>query len=214
MTFPVVQATNTSTQVASTNHTIAMPAGIAVGDLLLIFTATSAGFTNTVGFTELATMNNGVVGRCHYKIADGSEGASVIFTTGASVASAHVAMRISGYSGLPEASAAATGASAAPDPSSLTPTWGSGDTLWAAAVAARGGGNPTITAYPASYSGGITAAIESGVNDICVAAASRQLAAASDDPGAFTASASVSWAALTVGIRALSAGRSFGIVIP
>jgi len=74
------------------------------------------------------------------------------------------------------------------DPPSLTPSWGTANTLWIALSSAYttggGGGNwsGNITGYPSSYSNGMAPLF----GESSIGSAERQLAAASEDPGAFS----------------------------
>lgn len=199
MTFPSVAGTNSGTNSATTSHTINFPASVASGDLLVLVTACESGFLTIDGFSELVAINNGVVGRVYYKVATGSEGGSATFTTGGSVESCYAIYRITGQnaSGFIEDGSASADA----DPASLTPSWGSADTLWLACIAGRNSSNPQITAAPSGYSSLVAADVEAGIFDICCAIAYRQNAAATEDPGAFTAPGGTNAASVTVGIR-------------
>lgn len=139
MAFPVVEAVNESnTAAAGTSHVVALPGSIAAGDLLIVIIAkarTAAVTINALaGWTELLDENvlNGMF--VAYRWADGTEGASVTFTSSAANRAAHLSFRISGAvnpaTQAPELSAVNTGTSNAPDPNSLSPTGGAKDYLW------------------------------------------------------------------------------------
>lgn len=205
--FPIVDATNTSnTSSATTSHTVNLPAGIVAGNLLIIvfgnFTAAST--VTITGYTQLVTQTN-TNGRLTvlYKTATGSEGSTVSATTsGAGTISAHNSYRISGWSGTPEA-ATTSGTDANPNPPSLTPSWTTTKTLWIAATNAdRVGASLTVSAFPSGYSGGIqntgTLPVQPAT---CTGSAWVNSQAASEDPGTFSLSNSVSWSSATIGIQ-------------
>ena len=102
-----------------------MPASIAVGDLLLVCLdkgSTSATVNALTGWTELldeASANGLYIA---WRIADGTEGASITLTTSASTRDATIALRISGAStDAPTIGTTATGTDLAPNPPSITP---------------------------------------------------------------------------------------------
>ena len=206
---PKVVARNTSAQdTAATSHTVDLPAGIVAGDLLIVVFAVrgNPGVTwGGTGFTEFFEVANGAnhALALAYRQADGTEGATITVTTGASQKSAHTAYRITGHvnpaTHAPEASAGATGNSAAPDPDSLSPTGGAKDYLWLAVLGWNQFGT-TLTGYPTNYLNGITKTTSSG-NSANVGSAERELNAASENPGAFTLSASEQWIAATVAVH-------------
>jgi len=209
MTFPVVQATNTSVEATAVSaHDVSLPASISAGQLLLailgnadVFTsmAAEAGWTEELDTTSLAIES---------RIADGGEGATVQFDSAASTTSGHNSYRISGAHGDVEVAAQFS----VNNPPSLTPSWGSADTLWIAGVVTSDLlGSVDVTAAPASYSGLIkTDEVTHGLGGkFRVATAWRQLAAASENPGAFTVTDSGAPSpvmAFTIAVRA-AAGR-------
>lgn len=201
MAFPTVVSTNTSVQTpAGTSHTVSLPGSIVAGNLLLIFFATADIPTITTPAnwnllrnkqeTAGATSQQSIF----YKVATGSEGATVTITTGTSFRSAHATYQISGYSGNPEASAGASGISGNPDPDSLTPSGGAKDYLWIASGTCR---SQTFSSAPTSYTNLLTAATSS---QVAVGTARRELNATSTDPGNFTITASNEWTGVTVAI--------------
>lgn len=97
----------------------------------------------------------------------------------------------------------ATGASADPDPPSLTLPWGSGiDTLIRAIGASDG--SVTITAYPSGYTLNQFADHSGGGAGAGMYAAGAQVTTSPQDPGTFTLSGSDGWAVATVGIRGVT----------
>ena len=103
MASPVVLSTSTSG-----TSTVATPAGTTAGDLLIIAVVVD-GIANTpslAGFTELYNLptETYAIGAAWYKIADGTEGASITITVGGPTTYvACAAYRIGSYSGVPEA---------------------------------------------------------------------------------------------------------------
>lgn len=119
----------------ATSHTVNLPASIVVGELLIAVVTFDGNPTVTwpAGWTTLhAGVANGSASRveARYRVADGSEGASITLTTNASEMFCYNVLRISDYQGTPEASTGAVGTSVIIDPDTLNPSWGTGDTLW------------------------------------------------------------------------------------
>jgi len=187
-----------------------MPATVNAGDLLIALFTNDGGATVTTpsGWTQLASTANGSAVRLsvYYKIAAGTEGGTTVnFVTSANEEEAAAQVyRITNWHGttLPEISTAATSTSTRPDPASLDPAgWDVADTLWLAVAGQdRGDQGPTI-AYPAYYTDGIST-LSSATTDSCrTLSARRVLAAASENPGAFTIPASEEWVAFTIAVR-------------
>lgn len=142
-----------------------------------------------------------------YKVASGSEGASVTVTWSRAVTIAAVAFQVSGYTGTPVDGTLATGSSTAPNPPSLTSGFGSVDTLWLAIAGDMGGSLPS--AIPANYSS-VGTSTGTGPNpESYLAVASRNLNASSEDPGTFTIS-SAQWGANTVAIQGVAVASGDG----
>jgi len=213
LALPVLAASvvNSVTETAftdATEHYVNMPATVDVGDLLIVLFTNDGNDTvaTPAGWSLLASHANGQAVRfsVYYKIAAGTEGGTTVnFVTSGSEQAAAQVYRITNWHGTtpPEISTAATGADAAPDPASLNPAgWDVADTLWLA-VAGQDRGNQLGTpAYPASYTDGIST-LSSGDNGSCrTLSARRVLAAASENPGAFTI-VSEQWFAFTIAVR-------------
>lgn len=201
MTFPSVDATNSGIDnTSSTSHNISLPASIAAGDLLIIFITSSAATSvaSATGWTSLysTSLNLSIRGYCLYKIADGSEGSSVTVSFTVTCSVAWTSYRISGYASAPEVGTSATGTSTTPDPPSLTPSWGSDDTLWIAAAHCN---NVTADLTAPTNYGSIVQAVNGGGKS--AGTAQRNLAAASDDPGTFANASNNDWVANVVAVR-------------
>lgn len=217
MTFPVDQArTPTQFTAAADPWTVNLPT-LSAGDLaLMLFRANNAngafaGGTPPSGWTALVNNNtsdaSNDVTHILYRWCDGTEGASVSVDLSGTAKGATIVYRITGAENpstqAPEVSTVAVGTGANADPTGVTPTGGSKDYLWIVFAGADGEGI-TYTA-PTNY--GNTENTNSGVDgaasgNLCIGSASRQLAAASEDPGAFTNGApTTGWTAYTVAIH-------------
>ena len=206
-------ATNIAT--AATSH--AVNVGSPVAGTLLIVAARFAVAPGTITFTGYTPLVAGDTSDASddttsifYRWADGTEGATDTLTTGNSTKCCFIAWEITGAHNPavlpPQVSTVAVGTTAAnsANPTSVVPTGGSKDYLFLA-IACQDGEVGAYTASPTNYSA-ITAA-NSGTGglpatNVQMGAGSRQLTAASDDPGAFThAAAAAGWSAYTVAIH-------------
>jgi len=210
MAFPVVAATNGSQEDSqTTSHTVALPADISSGDLLLVFFAVEGLNTITFpeGWTEIfeVAQSTEVTFGIAYRQADGEEGATITVISSISNYSAHVTFRITGHEDpgtqAPEVSTGATGYSQTADPDALTPTGGAKDYLWLALVGFDTGYN--IDGFPTDYTDG--AWREEG--HVSAGHCRRELNAASEDPGIFTFQYSgVDWVACTLAVHPAAVG--------
>jgi hypothetical protein len=103
----------------------------------------------------------------------------------------------------PQINTLATGSSTAPNPGSITPSWGAeADNIFIAVAFRDDSAANTITAYPANYS-----TAQADKNDISsalnVGGAVRIVPSGGspEDPGSFTLSASETWGAYTIAVR-------------
>lgn len=205
--FPIVSGTASSAESnIVSSHTVALPSGIEIGDLLMVFWTdnnTAATITPPQGWTQSYSILYG--SRVHamwFKIADGSEGANITVTSSANIRSAHTSYRISkgSYSNLPIASTPAQASSTTPNPPALNPGWGALNTLWIASSHSAGANDPVSP--PSDYTNivsGYTGTI--GAANARMATAHRELNTSSEDPGTFTLSSGRVWSANTVAIR-------------
>lgn len=213
--FPVVKETTTSkTTTAGFTHTVNLPGNIRSGNLLIVGICVDS--TPTVvfpaGYTSFFAKQNlgaNVKLEVAYRQADGGEGATISVITTASVESSETAYRIANHEDpstqAPEGSSGASGTSTTPDPDSLTPTGGSKKYLW---LAYHGhDGNKTTSAFPTSYSNGIST--EGGnASSTGIGSAELENEASSEDPGTFTISGSDEWAAGTMAIHPVGAAAA------
>jgi len=205
----VASVTETAFGTDTTNHYVNMPATVNAGDLLIVLFTNdgSATVTTPAGWSLLASDDNEPHVRLsvYYKIAAGTEGGTTVnfITSGVEQAAAQV-YRITDWHGTtpPEISTAATGTSTRPNPASLDPAgWDVADTLWLAVAGQDRGDQSGTTAYPASYTDGISTLSSEGTASCRTLSARRVLAAASEDPGAFTIPVSEEWVAFTIAVR-------------
>jgi hypothetical protein len=158
--------------------------------------------TNPTGWNVLASddnFNTHNYGRIYWRDMDGSEGTTVAVTLSANAAVSAIAFAIQNYrtGQNPEKSVLAqSGSSAAPDPASLTPSWGDDDDLWLAIIYTDGA---NVSAYPTNYS--YFQQEDNAQSNRLTAVAARQLKAASEDPGAYTLDAAHITRAYTVAVR-------------
>jgi len=205
--FPVTEATATSVEAsATTSHTVSLPASIVSGDLLIVWFGVEHTSDSTVawpgGWTELdETFETSVEAAVAYRIADGTEGASITVTSGQSQKSGHTSYRISGTSGnAPEAAVASAASSFTSNPPNVTPSWGAKDTLWLASQL-----NPTEgtvaggTYVPASYTD-LTYLSSWGTSGSS-SVAERELNAASEDPDVWQLGNTADSVAYTIGVE-------------
>ena len=213
MTFPVVETRNESSlATAGTSHVVTLPTGIAAGDLILILLdkgSTAATFNALAGWTEVVDENlaNGIT--VWVRKADGTEGATVTFTSSASTRSAHTSYRISGAADpavrLPELSTVATGSSTTPNATTCTPTGGAKDYLWITFFG-RGGeeadDDTWVTGTPTNYGTLLQKACGVAGTNLggMISSAERTNNAASEDAGAFTC-ATGAWRAYTIAVH-------------
>jgi hypothetical protein len=214
MAFPTIPTAGANTLLfsvtaaAGTTHTFPSLTTLdnANGDLLIaviaLYQASATG--NTFGtwggsFTEFgdssSATNPSVAMGAAYKISNGTETGTFTVTSSISGRAAMALMSVKNWHGttVPEIAFSAATTTTAHDPPSLDPSgWGSEDTLW---VAVAGSGQTSLTgswtgigSAPTNYTDYGESAIAGGdvVGAAQIAVAFRQLAAASDDPGAFT----------------------------
>ncbi len=210
--YPTVEATvGGADEDANTTVVVDLPAGITAGELLIIHIACDcwAGQTLTTpaGWTEiLGTGVSDLFSYTYTKTASGSEGSSVNITASAINASfAHVAMRISGWTGTPTA-AEATGGLTVLNPPNVTASWGSDENLFIALGSAQNSTDSSfvITAAPTNYSGLV---VSDTAVTVAAGAAFRELTSASDNPGtmAYSGGSPNEWVGATIVVQPAAA---------
>lgn len=211
-------ATNIAT--AATPWTVTLPAGVVAGNLLVAFVR---GSTNTIStFTGWTSLVAGDVSDATddqtsiwYRQSDGADPVSLAWS--ANTKGAVITWRVTGAADpatqAPEVSAVAVGTTTANtcNPNAVTPTGGSKDYLFLACgcedgeVGAFTGAPTNYTNLQAANSGTGAAA----ATNVLMGGASRQLTAASDDPGVFThGAATTGWTAFTVAIHPVAAAAA------
>lgn len=204
---PVIAATNVGNLSSpATTFNAPLPSSIAASELLLLIVGTRSGSSPVLntpsGWTQLKLDTHSATGLrqlgIYYKVASGSEGATQAVTATDLFLASSNAYRITGYSGTPEAGTAATGSSTAPNPPSVTPSWGALNTLWLSICTIDT--NNSGLAAPTNYANTIND-YSTLVPGPCTASARRALNAVSDDPSAFGFTNSAQWIAQTVAIR-------------
>ena len=215
MAFPTVQTSATSKDgsYGSADLVCTMPTGITAGDLLLAYVLHNVGaernYAAPSGWTQISRGfgNSAVEGYVYAKVAAGSDGLTVTKAAGSSAAVA-IVFRITGNYGSGtadvESSAFANSFANPANPPALTPSWGSTDVTWF--VFAQTEDTFTVSSYPTNYADNNLTVCEVGAT-YRGSSASRELAAASEDPGVFTYSGSPTFGQLvTVAVRGGTGG--------
>ena len=210
MAYPVIAATAASaTPDDATSHVCTLPSGIASGDLLLAVVVVDgdAAMTWPAGWTALTNgagaSGTAVRSEARYRLATGSEGASITITGGSETWVSRV-WRITGHTGAAPVCATAAGTSADARPPSLGSQAYAMDTLWIIHVAWDN--RPAFTFWPTPYSKSNRQAAH--VNDSGGASGWVQQASAGGTamrgitPGPCT-SVSAAWRALTIAVQPL-----------
>lgn len=214
-TFPAITNIVLTAAAACTSCVVNIGSPL-VDQLVFVFVSINGNTTISWpgGWTELqADATDGdsqVTTSAGYKVAAGSEGATITITLGASQTLAATAYVIVNYTGTPEAGTAVGTAagvpSTAPDPPLLTPAGGSADYLWLACAGTDNGAALT-TAFVADRGTGGFAETRTGagVGDAAAMCEIVWATAASRDPAAFTISASQEWVANTFSVKGAAA---------
>jgi len=216
--FPVVETTNESSlATAGTSHIVSLPSGIVAGNLILVLLdkgSTSASFNALAGWTEIVdeALANGIA--IWAREADGTEGATVTFTSTASTRSAHISYRISGAADLltqqPQVGTVVTGTSVSPTAGATTPTGGAKDYLWITMFGTAGeeaDDDTWVNSAPTNYGTLIQKACGTAGTNLggMIGSAHRTANAASEDAGTFNKDVSSAWRAYTVAVHPASA---------
>jgi hypothetical protein len=213
--FPIIVDSYTGNEIGvNVTTNVTMPAAVEAGDLLLVMlqswnaTSTANWFTPAGGWNlTISSLGSGQQRRLgvFYKVADGTEdGATVNFVTNNNAFNAWSVYQIRNYTGTPESSTVVTSTASAPDSGSLSPSWGTKDTLWITQAGMFNATQVPQGAAPSLYEG----LLEDFGNSASAdrprhATAHRFLRAASEDPGAWPNSAA-NWSAHTIGIQGLA----------
>ena len=208
MAFPQVVGTNSSQQTTDvTSHTVALPSGIVAGELLVVILAIAVGSdsgTYPAGWNKLGAAGaNNIAASWGWRVADGTEGASITVTTSGAQESAHQSFRIQGHNSstnVPQTGGAGSGTDSSAEVHSFAPTGGAKDYLFIAYAAADSG--VAATSAPTSFTNLVVSDSGSDANASCaISTARRELNAASIDPDQFTLEASEGWLTALIGVH-------------
>jgi len=183
--FPTVVSTNIGNNIQST-YAMPLPASLVSGNLLILICR--AGLDTTTISTPadwalLGSRSSGGVTYVFTKTSDGSEGSTVTVTPSEASRISSCAYQISGWTNKEVTFAG----SDTEDPPSATASWGSTKNLWLPFVSSRETVVVDLTGAPTNYTNYIEGeGTAQGTNRACVASARRALEAATEDPGAFT----------------------------
>lgn len=207
--FPTVAGTAKTYIASSTTWACNLPASVAKGDLVLLFIVADSNvqFFSAFPGSWVELWDNDFTGGASggaYLIASGGETTvTPVLDIGTADDAVCITYRITGWHGTtpPEAGIPTDGANpSSPDPPALTPSWGAADTLW---IAVAGSGvcdsnnnDSLFTAAPTNYGSlvvqnGDAATVPNNCTSVAqpsIATATRELNAASDNPGTFTVS--------------------------
>ncbi len=222
MAFPqVLSVTETSFSSVTTGHLVDMPATVDAGDLLLMLLVGETASTATLpsGWTVQYSFVFGTanIAYCIKIIAIGDEdGTTVDVVTNTSTTAAAQVFRITGFfdgADPIEHSQLVNQVSSTPNPPSHTASWGAEDTLWIAACHCIDD-DETVSAFPTNYVNGVDT-ITGGGNNLggTIGTATRELNAATEDPGTFTLTGSERWSSITFAIRPEAAPGGLSIPV-
>lgn len=216
MAFPTIVTQSISgTTTEATSHTITLPASIVSGNLLLAFVSGEFGGNGSIsGWTTHTNYSIGNTGLAiFYKIAGSSE-SNPSFSIPDSRSIAYAVYQISGAatSGATESQVATTSY----DPPSLTPTWGSKDTLWfAVCTMAANAGNTGFSAFPSGYSNTNNSNYSHGPGNAygqVLGVCNKGAAASSDDPSSFTGTSAFQYLSSTLAVKPADSINSDAII--
>lgn len=206
----VMVATDDSSTQALDNFTVT-PVGEL--SLALVHVRNAGTWTEPTGYdqiTDLTQAGGGAVGKLDgfYKITDGTELGIETWTASVGTSGAWQSIRITDWHGTtPPESDTASGDATSADPPTLSPSWGSDDTLWIAVAGHSAVSAAAFTAAPTNYTDFANNGASSGGAAVSIASSYRELAASSEDPGTFTAGGSNRfWASATIAIRPAAGG--------
>ncbi len=197
MPTPTIMATSSARDTGnSTSHTVTLPAGTQVGDLLLVVMSCDGGtLINEVNGWErhFVGYNTTIVSSAIYWQFATTTSPLLTVGTAASEECSHVSYRIEG-AGAPHM-VSANGSGTNSNPPNLI-TSGTRDYLW---IAARSGDSTVVaTVAPTNFTNMITLAANT-TGGASTNAATRSFRASSQDPGTFT-SATEQWVAWTIAV--------------
>jgi hypothetical protein len=207
--FPTIVTESSSTVDANgTSHTHTLPGSLVNGNWLIAICAidgSNPSFTNA-DWSQIAWYTGAGALIIDKRQIDGTESTKRTWTSSASERSACKFYQLSGTDGTVEATAQQGGSgSSSADPLALTPTGGAKDYLWFAVMVANA---PDAVTCPTNYTANCLQ-VDSNANttniaDAHLALGRRELNASSEDPGAFTFTAT-DWRTGTFAVHPSSA---------
>ena len=217
MAFPAVEATALTAGASAASHAVPLPATVSSNSLLVVTGRVAVAGAVAVtggGWTIVQDSSDASddVSFWMYRdtLADGTEdGTTVTVTHGTGKMSA-ISMSITGAENpatqAPESSTVAVGTGSNPGPTTCTPTGGAKDYLWIAVGHADGEHTSPPATIPANYGGSVGDGTGTGglpATNTRTYIATRQLNAASEDPGTWTTSVAVQsgWTAWTLAVH-------------
>ena len=211
MAFPNVSAVGADYSTAGTSqtdHVIDMPNGITSGKLLICWFAHDGALETVVwpsgandAFTEFvgADTPSSAGINLAYRIANGSEPATITVTLSSEQVAAKIWMIDNWHGTTPPEATTATGTSANADPPSITTSWAAGvDNLIGAGYALNGGSGAST--YPTNYDANQTLIQTGGSGATALSCATDEVAAQTENPGQFTQT-NAAWVAVTIAVR-------------
>lgn len=165
MAFPTIESVASARNVSNSSSTydVSLPSGVQVGDLVIVFSSiTSNSFSSVVGYNTLhiggsGTDRNVIMAYKVIESGDSTTTATVNRNSSGLVFHSDWSMRISGAT-VAEANFSINWSNdfistINQNPPSLSPSWGSSDTLWIAGCTVSTANNSTTTELGATPSG-------------------------------------------------------------
>jgi hypothetical protein len=193
--FPVILSVTATAPIEtnSSTHSLTLPGTINAGDLLVMYVYLSSGaaisLTTPAGWSKPSGGESGTtrfLGTL-YKVATGSEGATLSITATASRCIAYcVRIQAGTYTGTPEAANTGNTSSASVACAPVSPSWGAAASAVLAGATAQVTGS--VTAYPLGSNQATSEIVSANAFDATIC--SGQSSASTISPGTFTFSGS------------------------
>lgn len=202
------RAPTTAGSTAATNKPCVLPASIAAGHRLILVIRSAGVDTHSLpaGWEWLVENNtddgSNDTTSIMWKVATGSEGASVTVNGTALLKWSAICWRVTG-AGTPEVSPIVTGPTTTPNPPAYRPSWGTQEYLWLWVGGWEGEQTSPPAGAPTNYSNAVGSTTGTGgavATNCRVAGASRALTAIEEDPPSWTISVSDNTSAWTIAI--------------
>ena len=217
MAFPAVADNANSVTTATAASITADLPSYSAGDVvvLLVHTAAAGAISTPSGWSVLIAEHHPAVSSgdrvaAFMKTMDGSEGTTVVISSGGTPKWTVIAYTITGADDIattpPEVTSEATGTSANPNAPSLAPSGGADDYLWIVFGGQEGNANVTGSVPSYTNTNCDTGTGGSAASNPRTMAGYKQANAVSDDPGSWTMSASEDWFAYTIAFYPAPAG--------